>query len=162
MIRTTSLTWKIGIACLALVIAVAVYCLVRLSPPVLLVPFQVTSSLLGSHPGFFGSAPALFYTLSVGLFIGVLASKPSSGQLHCVIWVALALCLEVSQASFIATPLATWLSGILPDAVWELIGPYWIRGVFDPFDLLATLLGGAVAMVILTHSPREEKYAADR
>lgn len=153
--------WKIGVAGLALAAAVGVYILVRLNPPGLLAPFQVTSSLLGTQPGLFGSAPALFYTLSIGLFIGVLASTPSSGQLHCMIWVALALCLEITQASFVATPLATWLSEMLPDAVWELIGPYWTRGVFDPYDLIATVLGGAIAMIILARLPKEEKHAAE-
>jgi len=153
--------WKMGVAGLALAAAVGVYILVRLDPPGPLAPFQVTSSLLGTQPGIFGSAPALFYTLAVGLFIGVLASTPSSGQMHCMIWVAVALCLETTQASFIATPLATWLSAILPDAAWELVGPYWTRGVFDPRDLLATLLGGGIAMFILTRLPTEEKHAAE-
>ena len=72
--------WKIGIAGLALLLAVSVYILVRLDPPGLLAPFQVTSSLLGTQPGLFGSAPALFYTLSIGLLVGVFASTPSSGR----------------------------------------------------------------------------------
>lgn len=152
--------WKISIAGLALAAAVGVYILVRLDPPGPLAPFQVTSSLLGLQPGVFGSAPALLYTLAIGLFIGVLSSTPSSGQLHCMIWVAVALCLEISQVSFVATPLATWLSAVFPDAAWELIEPYWTRGVFDPYDLLATILGGAIAMFILTRLPGEEKHVA--
>ena len=161
MTGNKSLIWKVGVAGIALVAAVGVYILVRINPPGLLAPFQVTSSLLGAQPGLFGSAPALFYTIAIGLFIGVFASTTSSGRLHCMIWIALALCLEITQASIIATPLVTWLPATLPDAVWELIGPYWTRGVFDPFDLLATLLGGAIAMFILNRLPTEEKHAAE-
>ncbi|MDH3636624.1 MAG: hypothetical protein OES20_18185 [Gammaproteobacteria bacterium] len=161
MTGNKSVFWKIGVAGLALTVAVGVYILVRLNPPGLLAPFQVTSSLLGTQLGLFGSAPALFYTLSIGLFIGVLASTSSSGLLHCMIWIAVALCLEISQVPFIATSFAAWFSTTLPDAVWELIGPYWTRGVFDPYDLLATVLGGAIAMFILSRLPREEKHAAN-
>ena len=161
MTGNKTILWKIGVAGLALVAAVGVYILVRLNPPAPLAPFQVTSSLLGTQPGLFGSAPALFYTLSIGLFIGIFASTPSSGLLHCMIWVAVALCLEVSQASFIATPFATWLYATLPDAARELIGPYCTRGVFDPYDLLATIRGGVIAMFILTRLPTEEKHEAN-
>ena len=153
--------WNLGVAGLALATAIGVYLLVRLDPPGLLAPFQVTSSLLGTHTGLFGSAPALFYTLSIGILIGVFASTRVSAQIHCFAWVAIALCLEITQAAFIASPIVAWLSETLPVPVWELIGPYWIRGVFDPLDLLATVVGGTIAMVILTRLPRERKHAAD-
>jgi len=160
MTENKSMAWKISVACLALAAALAVYVLVRVNPPGLLAPFQVTSSLLGTRPGVFGSAPALFYTLSIGLFIGVFASTPSAGQLHCLVWVAVALCLEVTQASFIATPLAAWLAETLPATGRELVGAYWTRGTFDPFDLLATAVGGAIALAILNYRPGEDIDAA--
>jgi hypothetical protein len=156
MTRKPSLNWKIGIAIVALAIAIAVYCLVRLYPPELLAPFQVTSELLGSHASIFGSAPSLLYTLSIGLIIGVVASTLAAGQMHCLIWIVVALGLEISQATVIAAPLAAWLADILPASVWEIVGPYWTRGVFDWFDLFATALGGAIALAILTYLPGEE------
>lgn len=162
MTKNTSMSWKIGTAILALLMAVAVYLFARISPPALLEPFQITNALSGAQPDIFGSAPSLFYTLSIGLLIGVLASTSANGRLHCLIWIGLALCLEISQASIIAEPLTSWLSAILPNSVWELVGPYWASGVFDPLDLLATLVGGAIALAVLTYLPREVKDDIDR
>ncbi len=162
MTRNTSITWKIGTAIIALLMAVAVCLFVRLNPPALLEPFQITNTLLGAQSDFFGSAPSLFYTLSIGLLIGVFASTSASGRLHCLIWIGLAMCLEISQASIIAGPLTSWLSTILPNSAWELFGPYWANGVFDPLDLLATMVGGAIALAVLTYLPREVKHDIDR
>ena len=162
MTKNTSMAWKIGTAVIALLMVVAVYLFVRLNPPALLEPFQITNSLLGAQPDFFGSAPSLFYTLSIGLLIGVFASTSASAKLHCLIWIGLALCLEISQASIIAGPLTSWLSTTLPNSAWELFGPYWANGVFDPFDLLATIVGGVIALAVLTYLPREVKDDIDR
>jgi hypothetical protein len=162
MTRYTSINWKIGTAIIALIMAVAVYLFVRLHPPGLLEPFQIPNVLLGAQPEIFGSAPSLFYTLSIGLLIGVFASSSASAKLHCLIWVGLALCLEISQASIIAEPLTSWLSTTLPNSAWELVGPYWANGVFDQLDLLATVVGGAIALAVLTYLPREVKDDIDR
>ncbi len=154
--------WKIGTAIFALLMAVAVYLFARLNPPVLLEPFQITNPLLGAQPDIFGSAPSLFYTLSIGLLIGVFAATSTSARRHCLIWIGLALCLEISQASIIAGPLTSWLSATLPDSAWELFGPYWANGVFDQLDLLATLVGGVIALAVLTYLPREVRDEIDR
>ena len=154
--------WKIGTAIFALLMAVAVYLFARLNPPALLEPFQITNALPGVQPGIFGSAPSLFYTLSIGLLIGVFASTSASARLHCLVWVGLALCLEISQASIISGPLISWLSTTLPNSAWELFGPYWANGVFDPLDLLATVVGGAIALAVLPYLPREVKDDIDR
>ncbi|MCP4263495.1 MAG: hypothetical protein GY774_39200 [Planctomycetes bacterium] len=45
---------------------------------------------------------------------------------------------------------------MLPESTWGLIGPYWTRGVFDPIDLVATLIGGLTAMFLITRSPMED------
>ena len=155
------MSWKIGTAILALLMAVAVYLFVRQNPPALLEPLQITNDLLGAQTGIFGSAPSLFYTLSIGLLIGVFASTLASSQLHCLVWIGLALSLEISQASIVAKPLVSWLSATLPDSTWELVGPYWANGVFDPLDLLATVIGGAIALAVLTYLPREVKDDLD-
>jgi hypothetical protein len=162
MTKNTSITWIIGTATIALSMAVAVYLFVRLHPPALLEPFQITNALPGIQPGIFGSAPSLFYTLSIGLLIGVFASMSANVRLHCLIWIGLALCLEISQASIIAGPLTSWLSTTLPSSAWELFAPYWANGVFDQLDLLATVVGGAIALAVLTYLPREVKDDIDR
>jgi len=162
MIKNASMTWKIGTAVIALLMAAAVYLFARLNPPALLEPFQITNSLLGVQSDFFGSAPSLFYTLSIGLLIGVFASTSANGRLHCLIWVGLALCLEISQASIVAGPLTSWLSATLPNSFWELFGPYWANGVFDQLDLLATVVGGVIALAVLAYLPREINDDIDR
>jgi hypothetical protein len=161
MTANPSLLWRLGVAGISLLAAIVVYTLVRLNPPELLEPFQVDSALRGAQPGVFGSAPSLFYTLSIGVLIGVWASSRSSARLHCLLWTLVASCLELSQATMIAVPVADWLNGTLSVSAWNLVGPYFTRGVFDWFDLLATLAGGVIALMVLHYLPTETKDEAD-
>ena len=144
------LLWRLGIAALSFAAALAVYFLVRLYPPALLEPFQATQSTLAAQSGLFGSMPSLFFTLGMGLLIGTCTTTLTDARLYCLLWVALSLILELTQLPIVAVPLSGWLSAILSASVWEIIGPYWIRGIFDLNDLLATLVGGFVALVLLT------------
>lgn len=161
MAAKPSLPWRLGVAGVSLLAAIAVYTLVRLNPPDLLEPLQIDSALRGTQHWIFGSAPSLFYTLSIGVLIGACTSTPSSARLHCLIWVLLASCLELSQAALIAAPFADWLSKTLPVSTWNLLGPYFTRGVFDWLDLLATLAGGAIALTVLHYLPMEARYEVD-
>ena len=120
-------------------------------PPVLLHAFRSTDSSLAAHGELFASGPSFFYTLAVGLLIGVCASTRSAAGKHCLTWMGLALCLELSQYPSLAKPLSSLLSDISPGWVWHVIGPYWARGVFDPLDLLATLIGGCIALILSGH-----------
>jgi hypothetical protein len=146
----------------ALLVAIVVYCFVRLNPPDLLAPFQISSDLLGAQPVLFGSAPSFFYTLALGLLIGTCAVTYASGRLHCLLWVVLVLCLEVSQAPVVSAPLAGWLEGILPNSAFELVVSYWANGVFDPLDLFATIAGGALALALLACLPSEKRSEAEQ
>lgn len=150
---------RLGIASLALLAALAVYCFARIYPPDILNPFLATSNDLASHSGIFGSAPSLFYTLSLGLVIGVCASSHSSARFHCLMWMGLCLVLEILQHPIFSAPFSSWLSGVLAESSWNLIGPYWIRGVFDPIDLIATLMGGLIALALIVRLPMEENDA---
>ena len=135
----------------ALLAAIAVYCLARIYPPELLIPFQSTISMLAGQAGLFGSAPSFLYIFAIGLIVGSCASTPAGGRTHCLIWLGLALLLEISQHPVIAEPLVSWLADILSVTAWKFIEPYWSRGVFDPLDMIATLAGGLAALTILTH-----------
>jgi hypothetical protein len=139
-----------------LLAAVAVYCFARNNPPEIFAPWAATNSIIASYTSVFGSAPSFFYTLAVGLVIGVCASSRSSAKFHCLIWTGLALCLELSQHQIIAESVSTWIRNNLSGSIWTLIGPYWSRGVYDPLDLLATFTGGVIASYLLTHSPLEK------
>lgn len=148
-----TLFWRLGIAGTSLLAAISVYSVVRIYPPELLLPFQMTNPLLPEQSSLFGSAPSLFYTFAIGLFIGTCASSKTGAKLHCLSWIGLALLLEISQHPVIAKPLASWLADSKFILAREIIGPYWERGVFDPQDIGATLLGGLAALAILTCYP---------
>ena len=141
---------KLGIACLALLAALSVYLFARPSPPHLIAGLHWRSDWLTGYSAYLHSAPSLFYTLAIGLFIGICASTRGAALRHCALWIGLAACLELSQAAFIAARLADWLESILFASAWDTIGPYWQQGVYDPFDLLATFAGGAVAILLLS------------
>lgn len=151
-LRTTSL-WKSGIATTALLAAIAVYCLARLHPPQLLTAFQATEPFLSEQTSLFGSAPSLLYTFAIGLFIGNCATSRTAARLHCSIWLGIALLLEISQHSMIAKPLASWLAAAEFAPIREFIGSYWIHGVFDPRDIVATIGGGLAALTLLAWLP---------
>ena len=148
-----TLFWRFGIVSTALLAAIAVYCLARIYPPELLAPFQTTDSSLAEQTALFGSAPSLLYTFAIGLFVGTCASTRTSAKLHCLSWLGLALLLEISQHPDIAKPLSSWLADTLSVSTWEIISPYWNRGVFDPLDIIATVVGGLAALTLLTYFP---------
>ena len=139
-----------AIAGLSLLAAVLVYSLARIDPPAILTAIQATRPGLAAETGLFGSAPSFFYTLALGLFVGLCASTQSSRQIHCLSWIGLVLLLETTQHPVIASLLVEWLPDRLPVSAWEVIGPYWLRGVFDVHDLLASIAGGMLALAVLT------------
>ncbi|MDH3449026.1 MAG: hypothetical protein OEO18_12870 [Gammaproteobacteria bacterium] len=155
MTRITPFAWRLGIACVSFITAIVVYCCARIYPPEILEPFQAVNTDLATHSAILGSAPSFFYTLALGLAIGACASSISGARLHCLIWIGLALFLELSQHSIFAESFSSWLITNLVEPIWLIFVPYWTRGVFDPLDLLATLVGGIIALTLLTHLPKE-------
>ena len=153
MNASKALFWRLGIAGTALFAAVAIYCLARIYPPELLAPFKITIPILAGQTGLFGSAPSFFYTFAIGLIVGTFASSPASAKLHCLNWLGLAVLLEISQHPMIAKHLASWLADTLSISTWEMISLYWNRGVFDPLDLIATVVGGLAVLALLTYFP---------
>jgi hypothetical protein len=153
--RNKPLIFKLVVASLSLFAAVLVYNFARIYPPEILASIQATHPGLAAQTGLFGSAPSFFYTLALGLFVGLCASTQRSGRLHCLLWLSLVLLLESTQHPLITSLLVTWLPNTLPASAWELVGPYWLRGVFDQHDLLASLIGGIVALVALTNLSKE-------
>jgi len=150
-----TLFWRLGIAGTALLAAVAIYCLARIDPPELLTPFQSTIPIFAEQAGLFGSAPSFLYIFAIGLIVGSCASTPVSARTHCLIWLGLALLLEISQHPIIAKPLSSWLADTLSISIWVVIEAYWERGVFDPLDMIATVAGGLVALTTLNHLSTE-------
>lgn len=159
MIKVNSPYWRLGIAASSLALALAVYVFAREYPPAIVAPIQAPNPLLLEHGRLFGSAPSLFYTLAIGLLLGVTSADHGRGQLHCLIWTGIALMLELTQIPHIASTCVA-LSENLPRFVADLITPYWAKGTFDLADLLATLLGGMTALGILRFIPTENKDAS--
>ena len=110
----------------------------------------------------FGSAPSFFYTLSIGLLVGAASSNFSAARIHCLAWTAIALLLELAQHAIVADQVTGFLGRLLPETVMNIIGPYWTRGIFDPLDLLATFIGGLLALVILSWLRSESDDARDQ
>lgn len=157
MTRNTSLLFTLGIGFFSLMIAVMVYIFARIYPPELLTSLHAPNVYLGPYTGLFGSAPSLWYTLALGLLIGACASSHVSARVHCLVWIGLAMLLELSQARIIAEPIGAWASESLPESIWTIAESYWTRGVFDPLDLLATIVGGAIAIVLLAFFTNNER-----
>lgn len=155
VVRNSKLFSRLIIACLSLIAAISVYFFARIHPPEVLIPFAAASSSLVPHTNIFGSAPSFFYTLALGLLVGLCASSHSSARFHCITWIGLALFLEFTQHRFIAGFILDWINTSLPESIRVTIGPYWANGAFDALDLLATLMGGGVALYLLTHLKTE-------
>lgn len=151
MTRSRHLAWRLSIAVVSLSLAISVYCFARLNPPEIFSPFLSTHPDLASFNSFFGSAPSFFYTLALGLVIGVCVSSTTSAKFHCLIWIGLCMFLELTQLATPAAMLSNTLPELFPNAVWRLIGPFWQRGTFDSFDLLATLAGGLLALTLVVY-----------
>ena len=115
-------------------------------------PLQATQSILAARPELFGSLPSLFYILAMGLLLGSCATTPAGSRLHCSLWIGLGIALEFTQHPLIAMPLSSWLPVVMGDSVWTLTGSYWLHGTFDPADLIATVVGGAIALAILAYT----------
>lgn len=149
---------KLGIACLAMLVAVSVYVFARPSPPALVSGLHWRVDWLTDYAVFLNSAPSLFYTLALGLIIGICAATRRASLRHCALWIGLAASLELTQAPVVAGRIADWLGSILPASAWGAIGPYWQRGVFDPLDLLATFAGGAAALLLLSRLSADKAH----
>ena len=159
MTRNRYLFWKLGVAVLSFMAAVSVYCFARINPPEIFLPFQATNHVLVSFGSIFGSAPSFFYTLALGLVIVVCASNYTSAKLHILIWTSICSVLELTQISVFSKALMTSLPKVLPEQAWQLVGPYWQRGMFDPLDLTATLLGGLITLFLVTQLWGKESHA---
>ena len=156
MFKCIQFNWRVVVAGASLLAAVAVYLFTRIYPPQLLAPLKALNTELAAFTGIFGSAPSFFYTLALGLIIGVFASSRLGAKIHCLIWIVLAILLELSQARIISEQIIAWLSKLLPQSIWAITGPYWTRGVFDPLDLLATFIGGCFVLILLAYLPLEK------
>ena len=156
VIRNVALTWIVSVPNLSLLAAVEAYYLAQNNTPEIFAPRPATNSIIAQYTSVFGNTLSFSYTLVLGLIIGVCASTRSSAKFYCLFWTGLALCLELSQHQINTESVSAWGGNNLPGSIWTLIGPYWSRGVFDPMDLLTTVMGGSIAFYLLTHLSSEK------
>ena len=149
MTRNTPLLLGLVIVAFSLMTAIAVYLFARIYPPDILAPLQMTDPGPAMDIEILGIAPSFLYTLAFALLIGSCARTVAGARAHCLVWVVLASCLEISQHPSIAKPLSQYFPNIFSEPIWEFVSSYWSRGVFDPLDLLATLIGGSIVFILL-------------
>ena len=102
-----------------------------------------------------GPLPSFLHTLGFILLTAVAAGLHRRASLAVVslAWVGVEWLFEFGQHPALAGDLAAGLSG-LPGL--ELAGAYFVRGTFDPLDLLAVVLAGGLAWALGCGPPPEE------
>ena len=148
MNSSRTLFWTGYTAGLALLAAVAVYCFARVYPPQIFAPFAQAHSPLLAHLSFTGNAPSFFYSLALVMFICLAAGSLADAKRHCLHWTILAVGLELSQLSTVPGVIIELAPGLVADTTWQMLAAYWIRGVFDPLDILATIAGGGIGLML--------------
>ena len=153
-------TWRLGVAIVSLTAAIAVYCFAREQPPALLESWQTTIPALTAQAAVFANLPSLLYTLAIGLLIGSCAATTAAARWHCLLWLVIALSLELGQHRLVAEPLTGWLPDRVGETAWQIIGPYWANGSFDSLDLLATFAGGIIALLFFAVAQGNYRHEA--
>jgi hypothetical protein len=95
--------------------------------------------------------PSFVHPLAFSLFTAAARrawTPPAYGA--CLAWWAVNVAFEVGQHPVVAAPLAAWLTA-LPQlgSIPALLAAYFVRGTFDPIDLLAATLGALAAATML-------------
>jgi hypothetical protein len=157
-LNNSALNWRFALEGASFFASLGMYCFTRVHPPEVLMPVQATYNALAGHTGLFGSAPSVFYTLAIGLLIGACASTPARAKLHCLAWMGLTLILEGSRHSIFANPIFRYLSENVTGPGWNLVEPDWTTGTFDHLNIIASVVGGLLALTLLTHLSPEHKH----
>jgi hypothetical protein len=109
-------------------------------------------------PGLFGALghnlPSFAHTCCFILLTSALLTPWGIAPLSiCLTWCAVEVSLELAQVDLLANKILAVLPPWLADwPVLENIPGFFSRGQFDPFDLIAIGLGGAVAWLIIVLS----------
>jgi hypothetical protein len=147
-------------AATALAAGVAVYVADRPAATAYLLPQALT---LTDNPGaLFGTLGAFLpsfvhvYAFTLLTATVVSSSTPWSAAAIATAWCITDSLFELGQhpviAPLIAQSLPAWFNDV---PLLENVGPYFLRGTFDPADLIATLAGAAVAYLTINRSSKQ-------
>jgi hypothetical protein len=109
--------------------------------------------------------PSFVHPLAFGLFTAALLPTRSGWRVGaCVLWGAVNAAFEFGQHALVSAALAAMLLGGAGPAAapWrQALARYFVAGTFDGGDLVATVLGTAVAVAVLhAASRRKESFDA--
>ena len=146
--RTAAL---LAIGCLALTAGVLVYLTDRQASHAPLMP--AVTALSGRH--LFGALggwlPSFVHPLSFSLFSAALLAPGRRREYGaCAFWFAVNAAFEIGQHPQVNRPLADALQDVLGQGSFaRALQSYFLRGTFDPGDLIAAAFGSAVAAWLL-------------
>lgn len=144
------------LACLVLVVGSAVYVLDRGSGSIAFLPPGWTGV---GHPGaVFGPVgqwlPSLAHSFAFGLLLGIWPRRQSLRVMACLAWTLIAVAFELGQLPAVSHAAGALLAGPLSQLPFaEAVSASLRHGRFDLLDLVATLVGGALAIGLLIRSP---------
>jgi hypothetical protein len=134
---------------LMLLLGVLVYLTARPAEtvPGLLTPLSVSHAISGDWKHFTNSIPTFAHTAAfILLMMALLKTRPRRAAVICTLWLLLEALFEVGQHEAVSASFAA----AVPDWWEELPGlqgtrGYFLRGTFDPLDLVSIGFGGLVA-----------------
>lgn len=137
---------------LALMLGTAVYLVDRPTGSAWLVPTAWQSPVPRHWFGAIGQwLPSLVHAFAFSvLTAALLPRRPGFAALACLAWALIDTLAEIGQHAEIAATLAAAIEQAWGHSAWATrLGQYFIRGSFDPADVLAGLAGSALAYVLL-------------
>jgi hypothetical protein len=151
-----SATIRVTLAALFLFLGTLVYLSARPPGSAYLIPHLAITVPPAWHAwlGFVtGPLPTFAHTIAFVLLSAVFARPERSAMLHvCGLWFAIETLLEVGQAApaalHIAALLPAWFNQV---PVLDHVAAYFLRGTFDPLDLVAAGSGVVAAYLILQY-----------
>ncbi len=140
----------LGAAAAALAVGLLVYLADRPAGTAWLLPPVGTPHGLPSLGAAAAWLPSAVHVFAFALLSAlVLPPHRLLGTTACAGWVLVDMLFELGQHRAIAAPLSQWLQAHLPSQLAQPLARYFLAGTFDPADLAAAVLGGAMAWLVI-------------
>jgi hypothetical protein len=138
---------------------VVVYAIARPASHVYLLPslFAVSDSPRDVFGAIGASLPGFLHVFAFSLLTAAVVTwrTPRAAAIIAGAWCGADLLFELGQhpalSASIDASLPSWFASV---PMLENVGPYFLRGSFDPVDLAATVAGATLAYVTITRGPR--------